>query len=84
MCQVAVYLDEEKFMDSVMLVEPLPEGVRLVKLFEPPLVVTAVIRQIDLMKNKLYLESIPKPPTNPGTVRNQPKQRKSPTNGGVP
>ncbi|MCB8920311.1 MAG: CooT family nickel-binding protein [Ardenticatenaceae bacterium] len=57
MCQVAVYLDEEKIMDSVMLVEPIPEGVRLVKLFEPPLVVTAVIRQIDLMKNKLYLES---------------------------
>ena len=44
MCQVAVYLDEEKIMDSVMLVEPIPEGIRLVKLFEPPLVVTAVIR----------------------------------------
>jgi predicted RNA-binding protein len=61
MCQVAVYLDEEKIMDSVMLVEPISEGVRLVKLFEPPLVVTAVIRRIDLMKNKLYLESIPEP-----------------------
>ncbi len=59
MCQVAVYLDEEKIMDDVMLVEPIPEGVRLVKLFEPPMMVTAVIRQIDLMKNKLYLESIP-------------------------
>lgn len=62
MCQVAVFLDEEKIMDSVMLVEPIPGGVRLVKLFEPPLVVTAVIRQIDLMKNKLYLESIPEQP----------------------
>ena len=59
MCQVAVYLDEEKIMDSVMLVESVPEGVRLVKLFEPPMMVTAVICQIDLMKNKLYLESIP-------------------------
>ncbi len=64
MCQVAVYLDEEKIMDDVMLVEPIPEGIRLVKLFEPPLVVTAVIRQIDLMKNKLYLESIPEPPAS--------------------
>jgi predicted RNA-binding protein len=57
MCQVAVYLDNEKIMESVMLVEPVPEGVRLIKLFEPPLVVPAVIRQIDLMKNQLFLES---------------------------
>jgi predicted RNA-binding protein len=59
MCQVAVYLDEEKIMDSVMLVEPVDEGVRLVKLFEAPRIVPAVIRQVDLMKNKLILESIP-------------------------
>lgn len=60
MCQVAVYLDEKKIMDSVMLVEPIPDGVRLVKLFEPPQVFQAVIRQVDLMKNKLFLESIKK------------------------
>ena len=41
-----------------MLVEPLPEGIRLVKMFEPPRVVPAAIRQIDLMKNKLILETI--------------------------
>jgi len=58
MCQVAVYLDDEKIMESVMLVEPLPEGIRLVKMFEPPRVVPAAIRQIDLMKNKLILETI--------------------------
>lgn len=58
MCQVAVYLDDEKIMDNVMLVEPLPEGIRLVKMFEPPRVVSATIRQIDLMKNKLILETI--------------------------
>lgn len=58
MCQIAVYLDDEKIMDSVMLVEPIANGVRLMKLFEPPMEVTAVIRQIDLMKNKLILESI--------------------------
>ncbi|MBE9473301.1 MAG: CooT family nickel-binding protein [Chloroflexi bacterium] len=58
MCQVTVYLDDEKIMDNVMLVEPLPEGIRLVKMFEPPRVVPATIRQIDLMKNKLILETI--------------------------
>jgi len=58
MCQIAVYLDDEKIMDSVMFVEPLPEGIRLVKMFEEPRVVPAAIRQIDLMKNKLILESV--------------------------
>ena len=58
MCQVAVYLGDEKIMDSVMLVEPIPEGVRLLKLFEPPMVVPATIQRIDLMKNKLFLEKI--------------------------
>lgn len=58
MCQVAVYLDDEKIMDDVMFVEPTPEGVRLIKLFEPPRVVSAAIRRVDLMKNKLFLEKI--------------------------
>ena len=58
MCQLAVYLDDEKIMDSVMLVDVLPEGVQLIKMFEPPRVVPAAIHQIDLMKNKLILESI--------------------------
>jgi predicted RNA-binding protein len=62
MCQVAVCLDDKKIMDSVMLVEPVPEGVLLVKLFEPPLVVPAVIRQVDLMKNRLILESVAQQP----------------------
>ena len=60
MCQVAVYLDEKKIMDSVMLVEPTTEGIRLVNMFESPRVTPAVIRQIDLMKNKLVLETIEK------------------------
>ena len=58
MCQVAVYLDDEKIMDAVRLVEPLPDGVRLIKMFEEPLVIPASIRQIDLMKNKVFLETI--------------------------
>lgn len=58
MCQVAVYLDDEKIMDAVRLVEPLPEGVRLIKMFEEPRVILAAIRQIDLVKNKIFLETI--------------------------
>ena len=58
MCQIAVYLDDEKIMDNVMLVEPLPDGIRLVKMFETPRVVQAVIQQIDLMKNKLILVTV--------------------------
>jgi predicted RNA-binding protein len=63
MCQVAVYLDDKKIMDDVMLVEPVPDGIRLVKMFEPPRVVPATIRQIDLMKNKLILEATGKDQT---------------------
>ena len=58
MCQVAVYLNDEKIMDAVRLVEPLPEGMRLTKMFEEPFIVSASIRQIDLMKNKIFLETI--------------------------
>ena len=60
MCQVAVYLDDKKIMDSVMLVEPTSEGVRLMNLFEEPRVIAAAIQQIDLMKNKLILKAITK------------------------
>jgi predicted RNA-binding protein len=60
MCQVAVYLNEEKIMEDVMVVEPTPDGVRLIKLFELPHVIPATIRQINLMENKLILEPIEK------------------------
>ncbi|MGD2026669.1 MAG: CooT family nickel-binding protein [Anaerolineales bacterium] len=52
---VDVYLDEEKIMENVMVVEPTPEGVRLVAMFEPTRIVPAVIRQVDLMENKIHL-----------------------------
>ncbi len=58
MCQATVYLDEKEIMKDVLLVEPLPEGVRLVTFFEPPRIVPAVIRQIDLMKHRVVLESL--------------------------
>ena len=58
MCQVAVYLDDEKIMDDIILVEPVSEGIRLLRLFEPPRVISAVIRQVDLMKNKVFLDTV--------------------------
>jgi predicted RNA-binding protein len=57
MCQAAVYLDGKKIMEDVLIVEPVAEGVRLVKLFEPMQVVPALIRKIDLMKHQVILES---------------------------
>jgi predicted RNA-binding protein len=58
MCQATIYLDGEKIMEDVTLVEILPEGVRLTVFFEPPRIVPAVIRQIDLLKHRVILESI--------------------------
>jgi predicted RNA-binding protein len=57
MCQAAVYLDGKKIMEDVLIVEPVSNGVCLVKLFEPMQVVPAMIRKIDLMKNQVILES---------------------------
>jgi predicted RNA-binding protein len=59
MCQATVYLDDVVVMQDVMIVEPVPEGVRLIALFEPIKVVPAVIRQIDLIKHRVILESLP-------------------------
>jgi len=58
MCQATVYLDGKEIMRDVMLVEPVPEGIRLVALFEPVQVIPAAIRQIDLMKHQVILESL--------------------------
>jgi predicted RNA-binding protein len=57
MCQATVYLDGEKIMEDVLFIEPVAEGVRLVKMFEPVQLVPARIRSIDLMKHKVLLES---------------------------
>lgn len=58
MCQATVYLDEQEIMRDVMLVEPLPEGVRLIALFEPIQIIPAAIKQIDLIKHRIYLTSL--------------------------
>ena len=43
-------------MRGVVRVEPLPEGVRLTTFFEPPRIVPALIREIDLLKHRVMLE----------------------------
>jgi predicted RNA-binding protein len=58
MCQATVYLNGEEIMKDVLLVEPVPEGIRLATLFEPPRIVPAVIRKIDLIKHRVILESL--------------------------
>ncbi|MEA3351201.1 MAG: CooT family nickel-binding protein [Chloroflexota bacterium] len=57
MCQATIYLDGEEIMKDVISVEALPEGIRLSAFFEQPRLVPATIRKIDLMKNKIVLES---------------------------
>lgn len=59
MCQATVYLDGREILRDVVRVEPLPEGVRLSTFFDPPQVVAAVIRDIDLLKHRVFLESLP-------------------------
>jgi predicted RNA-binding protein len=58
MCQATVYLDGKEIMRDVLMVEPVPEGIRLVTFFEPVQVVPAVIRKIDLIKHLVILESL--------------------------
>jgi predicted RNA-binding protein len=60
MCQATIYLDGKEIMQDVTQVEIVPEGIRLTAFFEDPLVVPAVIRQIDLLKHRVILESTTK------------------------
>ena len=58
MCQATVYLNGEEIMKDVFLVEPVPEGILLATFFEPPRIIPAVIRKIDLLKHRVILESL--------------------------
>jgi len=61
MCQATVYLDGKEIMKDVTLVELTSEGIRVKSFFEQPVVVEAVIKQIDLLKHRVILESPLKP-----------------------
>jgi predicted RNA-binding protein len=58
MCQAVVYLAEQEIMRDVLRVEVLLEGVRLTTFFEPPRLVPATIREIDLLKHRVLLEPL--------------------------
>lgn len=58
MCQATVYLGEEEIMQDVLKVQLVPEGVRLITLFEAPRVLPATIREIDLIKHRVLLEPL--------------------------
>ena len=58
MCQATVYLNGEEIMCDVLRVELLPDQkVRLTTFFEAPRDLPAVIREIDLIKHRVLLES---------------------------
>jgi predicted RNA-binding protein len=59
-CQATIYLDGKEIMQDVTMVEILPEGVRLKAFFDTPIVVPAVIRQIDLLKHRITMETVHK------------------------
>jgi len=61
MCQATVYLDGKEILQDVIRVEATAEGVWLSVFFEPPRVVPAVIREIDLLKHRVVLESSVEP-----------------------
>jgi predicted RNA-binding protein len=58
MCQATVYLNGEAVLRDVLRVELLPDQqVRLFTFFEAPRDLHAVVREIDLIKHRVLLES---------------------------
>ena len=58
MCQATVFLDGDKILEDVIEVRPTEQGVELSTLFEEPRTVKAAIRDIDLLKHTVHLESL--------------------------
>ena len=57
MCQATVYLNGEVIMEEVIQVSPTEKGVELRSFFGGPRTVSARIREIDLIKHRVYLET---------------------------
>ncbi len=59
MCEATVYLDQagqrQKVLENVARVELTGDGVVLRKLFEPPVTIRAMIREIDFLKHSVTL-----------------------------
>jgi predicted RNA-binding protein len=60
MCQATVFLDGDKILEDVIEVRPTENGVELSTLFEEPRTVKAAIRDIDLLKHTVHLDSLDK------------------------
>ena len=56
MCQATVYLGDSQIMEEVILINPTEDGLLLKSLFNETKTVNARIREIDLLKHKVYLE----------------------------
>ena len=57
MCQATVYLDGDVIMEEVIQVSPTERGIELRSFFGEPRTVEARIREIDLIKHRVFLES---------------------------
>lgn len=62
MCQSTVYLkrgdEEQEILRDAILVEPVPEGVRVQGFFDAPRTIPARILSIDLLKHRIILEPV--------------------------
>ena len=58
MCQATVYLNDEKLMEDVTRIQLTPKGIRLSTLFESPKTVRATLREVDLLKHRVWLETL--------------------------
>ena len=58
MCQATIYLNGEECMRDVINIQPVPNGIRLATFFDVPKVLPATIREIDLLKHRVWLETI--------------------------
>lgn len=65
MCQATVFLDGDKILEDVIQVRPTEDGVELSTLFEEPSTVKAAIRDIDLLKHTVHLDSLKKAEEKP-------------------
>ena len=58
MCQATVYLNDEKLMEDVTRIQLTPKGIRLSTFFESPKTVRATLREVDLLKHRVWLETL--------------------------
>lgn len=57
MCQVAVFLDQEKIMEDVIWVELVQDGILAKTFFDEPVHVQGILKGIDLIKNRVLVVS---------------------------